>query len=59
MSYNPPAGAIGHAIATLLGTDPKSEMDEDLMRVKSYIETGHIPRDSALKMRTPRYAVVH
>jgi uncharacterized membrane protein len=40
MSYNPPAGAIGHAIAALLGADPKQAMDEDLVRFKSLIEQG-------------------
>jgi uncharacterized membrane protein len=46
LSYYPPAGAIGHAIASLFGADPKSEMDDDLMRMKSFIETGHQPHDS-------------
>jgi uncharacterized membrane protein len=40
MSYNPPAGALGHAVAALLGSDPKSAMDEDLVRLKSLLETG-------------------
>ena len=43
LSYYPPAGAVGHAIASLFGADPKSEMDDDLMRMKSFIETGHQP----------------
>jgi uncharacterized membrane protein len=40
MTYNPPAGAVGHAVATLLGSDPKSRMDEDLVRMKSLLEEG-------------------
>jgi uncharacterized membrane protein len=40
MSYNPPAGAMGHAVASLFGTDPKSAMDADLVRLKSLLETG-------------------
>jgi uncharacterized membrane protein len=40
MSYNPPAGAVGHSLASLLGSDPKAKMDEDLMRFKTLIETG-------------------
>jgi uncharacterized membrane protein len=40
MSYNPIAGAIGHAIASLFGADPKMAMDEDLVRFKSLLETG-------------------
>ena len=47
MSYMPPAGAFGHAVAALFGADPKSEMDADLMRMKSMIETGHAPHDAA------------
>jgi uncharacterized membrane protein len=46
-SYNPPAGAIGHAFAALLGEDPKSMMDDDLARMKTLIETGNPPRDAA------------
>jgi uncharacterized membrane protein len=47
MSYNPPGGAVGHAIARLLGRDPKQEMDDDLMRMKAFIETQRPPRDAA------------
>lgn len=47
LSYNPPAGALGHGIASMLGSDPKTLMDADLMRMKSLIETGNIPHDSA------------
>jgi uncharacterized membrane protein len=49
MSYNPPAGALGHVIAMLFGTDPKSELDEDLMRMKTFLETGKAPRDAAVR----------
>lgn len=47
LAYQPPAGAIGHAFATLFGADPKSELDADLLRMKSFIETGHTPHDAA------------
>jgi uncharacterized membrane protein len=47
LCYVPPAGAFGHAVASLLGADPKSEMDADLMRMKSMIETGRMPHDAA------------
>ena len=40
MSYNPPAGAIGHAIAKLFGVGPKDVLDEDLVRMKSLFEHG-------------------
>lgn len=47
MSYHPPAGALGHAVATLFGADPQSEMDQDLMRVKAFFEGARPARDAA------------
>jgi uncharacterized membrane protein len=47
MCYSPPAGALGHAFALLLGADPKSQMDDDLARMRAFIERGAIPRDAA------------
>ncbi len=52
MSYNPPAGALGHIVARLFGADPKSEMDEDLMRLKSRLETGKAPHDAAVQSQS-------
>lgn len=40
LSYNPPAGALGHAVAAFLGSDPKHLMDDDMIRMKSLIEDG-------------------
>jgi len=53
LCYNPPAGAIGHGIAALLGADPKRKMDEDLARMKTLIECGIPPHDAAQPMREP------
>lgn len=47
LSYNPPAGVLGHGVAVLLGADPRREMNDDLMRMKSFIETGIVPHDAA------------
>jgi uncharacterized membrane protein len=47
LSYNPPGGAMGHALAALLGADPKRQIDEDLVRMKTLIETGNPPHDAA------------
>ena len=47
LSYRPPAGAFGHAVAAMFGADPKTEMDADLMRMKTMIETGRAPHDAA------------
>jgi uncharacterized membrane protein len=40
LHYTPPAGVIGHAVATMFGMDPKSAMDDDLARLKSLFEQG-------------------
>lgn len=55
MSYTPPAGAIGHGLATLLGSDPKSQMDDDLARMKAFIERGAVPRDAARPRSSSRW----
>ena len=47
MTYNPPAGAIGHTAAVLFGVDPRRQMNDDLVRVKTALETGKPPRDAA------------
>jgi uncharacterized membrane protein len=45
LSYNPPAGAVGHAVASLLGVDPRRAMDEDMVRFKSLVEEGKTSAD--------------
>ncbi|HEV2443768.1 MAG TPA: SRPBCC family protein [Steroidobacteraceae bacterium] len=51
MSYTPPGGALGHAVARLFGTDPKSELNDDLMRMKVFLETGRRAHDAAAPAR--------
>jgi uncharacterized membrane protein len=51
LKYAPPGGIIGHVVAKAFGVDPKSEMDDDLQRLKSLVETGQLPRDGALQRR--------
>jgi uncharacterized membrane protein len=41
--YQPPAGAMGAALAKLLGKDPSFMMRQDLRRLKALIEAGEIP----------------
>ena len=43
LEYNPPAGALGAAVARLLGEEPNLQVAEDLRRFKSLMETGEIP----------------
>jgi uncharacterized membrane protein len=40
MSYRPPANAAGHAAAVVFGKDPRRQIDDDLMRLKSLLESG-------------------
>ena len=49
LAYNPFAGAVGHGVAALVRADPKSEMNEDLMRMKNMLETGMRPHDVSQK----------
>jgi uncharacterized membrane protein len=47
LDYTPPAGAVGHAVASLFGVDPKHSMDDDLLRLKSLLEAGKTSRGGA------------
>lgn len=40
LRYEPPAGALGAAIARLFGGDPSEQVAEDLQRFKRVMETG-------------------
>lgn len=40
MTYRPPGGIVGHAIAHILGWDPKARMDDDMIRMKALLEEG-------------------
>jgi uncharacterized membrane protein len=46
MTYNA-AGGVGHALAKLLGGDPRQQMNDDLARMKMFVERGVPPRDAA------------
>ncbi len=55
MSYS--ATGLGHAIASLLGSDPKQQMDDDLARMKTFIEQGVVPHDAAESEPGPKPAL--
>jgi uncharacterized membrane protein len=40
MRYKPPVGILGHYVTSLFGKNPKSEIDDDMVRLKSLIEHG-------------------
>lgn len=42
LSYIPPAGALGHVVASLFGVDPKQALDDDLNRLKVLLETSRM-----------------
>jgi uncharacterized membrane protein len=39
LSYRPPAGAMGQAVSSLLGANPKQEFEEDVERMRRFIES--------------------
>jgi len=43
LQYNPPAGALGAAVAKLLGKEPSQQITEDLRRFKALMETRDVP----------------
>jgi uncharacterized membrane protein len=43
LEYMPPVGVLGHVVASVFGKDPKRAMDEDLLRLKTQLES---PGDS-------------
>jgi uncharacterized membrane protein len=40
MRYNPPGGALANALAEMFGADPKTALDDDMVRLKSLMERG-------------------
>jgi len=45
MTYIPPAGVAGHAVAQLFGVDPRQAMHDDLIRLKTLLEEGKTSTD--------------
>lgn len=42
LMYQPPAGRLGAAVARLFGEEPHQQIEEDLRRLKQFLETGEI-----------------
>jgi uncharacterized membrane protein len=47
LSYDPPAGKVGAAVAKLLGEEPSQQIEEDLRRFKQVIEATEVPGNSS------------
>jgi uncharacterized membrane protein len=43
LKYDPPAGKVGTAVASLFGTSPQEQVRADLRRFKQLLEAGEIP----------------
>ena len=52
MFYNPPAGELGRAIATLFQREPKTQARHDLKRFKMLMETGEIATSARTRDET-------
>ena len=46
LSYDPPAGRVGAAVAKLLGEEPAKQVEEDLRRFKQVMESSKTPARS-------------
>jgi uncharacterized membrane protein len=57
MTYLPPAGVVGHAVAQLFGVDPRQAMNDDLIRLKSLLEEGKTSTDETTVEYVNRRAV--
>ncbi len=47
LRYDPPAGALGGAVATLMNAEPGQQVSDDLRRFKQLLETGEVVRSDA------------
>jgi uncharacterized membrane protein len=47
LTYNPVAGAIGHAVATLLGANPTRKLHDDLQRLKTALNTESVGKSAS------------
>jgi uncharacterized membrane protein len=46
LSYEPPAGKVGAAVARLLGEEPSKQVEEDLRRFKQVMDSGEVAAGS-------------
>lgn len=51
LKYDPPGGKIGAAVAKLFGEEPDQQLDEDLRRFKTMMESGEVPAGAATSGR--------
>ena len=51
LQYDPPAGELGHVVASLFGQDAGSQIDRDLRELKRAVEAGEITPGAATRRR--------
>jgi len=57
LTYNPPGGKAGAAVAKLFGQEPDQQVREDLRRFKQVMEAGEVPTTEGQPSgREPKYA---
>lgn len=54
ISYDPPMGALGEFVASLLGESPEQEVSDDLRRFKQIMESGRADVASTPEPESPR-----
>jgi uncharacterized membrane protein len=42
MTYRPPAGALGRAVAKLFGEEPEQQLHQGLLRLRQLLEVGYL-----------------
>jgi uncharacterized membrane protein len=47
LTYSPPGGALGAAVAKVFGEEPDQQISDDLRRFKQIVETGEIARSES------------
>lgn len=55
-AYAPPGGALTDTVAWILGSDPQHQMQEALLRIKTFLETGKPAHDAAARQEHPAHA---
>lgn len=59
ISYQIPGGALGKAVAALLGESPDQQVNDDLRRLKQLLETGQVVHSSGSPEGTAAVRQIH
>ncbi|BDE16934.1 hypothetical protein MKCMC460_57940 [Mycobacterium sp. 20KCMC460] len=59
IGYQLPGGALGKAVATLLGESPDQQVNDDLRRFKQILETGQVMRSDGSPDGTVAFRQMH